>query len=213
MELKLRDHQKKALEHFNKYYYDDDNNRGILSMCCGSGKRFTLYSIIKNCILKKEEKLFIYITSRILLVQDIVSSIIKWIYYDKLQLDILVKVSEIQINKIEQSFKDNFEGNIKEALLFFDEYKKNVVLLTDESHIKDILISRHIHSNRNVLIISTYESSIKIVSSIVEYNRNEENEIVPDLLVLDQAHNLAHEDTIKTAKILLEKAKKIYLIH
>ena len=40
-------------------------------MCCGSGKTFTFYNIMKKCI-EKGEKIFIYSTSRILLVSEIV---------------------------------------------------------------------------------------------------------------------------------------------
>jgi superfamily II DNA or RNA helicase len=49
---KLRDCQKQAIYNFNKYFYidnDGENDRGIISMCCGSGKTRTMYEIIKLC--------------------------------------------------------------------------------------------------------------------------------------------------------------------
>ena len=59
--MKLRSHQLEALKQFEDYYYNDGNVRGILSMCCASGKTFTIYNIIKQCITNHNEKLFISI--------------------------------------------------------------------------------------------------------------------------------------------------------
>ena len=66
----LRQNQSNAIEKFDEYYYDEGNTRGILSMCCGSGKTRTFYEIVKKCI-NKEENFFIYTTSRRLLIKDI----------------------------------------------------------------------------------------------------------------------------------------------
>jgi len=50
---KLRKCQQEALNAFEKYYYiDEEDDRGIISMCCGSGKTRTTYEIIKLCIEK-----------------------------------------------------------------------------------------------------------------------------------------------------------------
>ena len=95
----LRNHQIDAREKFKRQYYENEETKGILSMCCGSGKTLTFYSIIKTCISKYNEGLFIYATSRILLVQSIVTDLFNWCYQDNLNLLILVKVSNL--NKIQ----------------------------------------------------------------------------------------------------------------
>ena len=87
----LRNNQKNAIDKFKEYYYKQSNNRGILSMCCGSGKTRTFYELLKTCINEYNEKFFIYTTSRILLVQGIVQELIEWIYFEKLQIDLLNK--------------------------------------------------------------------------------------------------------------------------
>ena len=38
-----------AINSFNKYYYEEKNTRGILSACCGYGKSYLMYKIIKEC--------------------------------------------------------------------------------------------------------------------------------------------------------------------
>ena len=86
----LRDNQINALNTFDQHYYDEGNTRGILSMCCGSGKSRTFYEIIKKCI-NKDENFFIYSTSRILLVQGIIKDLLEWIYIEKLDINILIK--------------------------------------------------------------------------------------------------------------------------
>jgi superfamily II DNA or RNA helicase len=62
----IRPHQKQAVTNFNTYYRDH-TNRGILSMCCGSGKTFTSYQIIKSYV-ENGDTFFLYITSRLLLI-------------------------------------------------------------------------------------------------------------------------------------------------
>ena len=37
-----------AINSFNKYYYEEKNTRGILSACCGYGKSYLMYKIIKE---------------------------------------------------------------------------------------------------------------------------------------------------------------------
>ena len=86
---KLRNNQKNAISKFEEYYYKQSNNRGILSMCCGSGKTRTFYEILKMCMNIYNEDLFIYTTSRILLVQGIVQELIEWLYFEKIELNLL----------------------------------------------------------------------------------------------------------------------------
>ncbi|QKF94782.1 helicase/uvrB [Fadolivirus algeromassiliense] len=43
----LRSGQIKALERFKEHYYEKENDKGILSACCGFGKTRLCYEIIK----------------------------------------------------------------------------------------------------------------------------------------------------------------------
>jgi hypothetical protein len=70
--------QQDALNSFNKHYYVDKNTRGILSACCGYGKSYLMYKIIKNCAINEDESLFIIATSRIKLVEQLGEHIEKW---------------------------------------------------------------------------------------------------------------------------------------
>jgi len=123
-----REHQVNAINNFEDYYYNNPNTRGILSMCCGSGKTFTFYGIMKNCITNHNENLFIYATSRILLVKGIVKDIIKWTFFDKLDVNILIKVSDFNISDIFIELKkDKILSNNKEFDNYFNDLKKNKI--------------------------------------------------------------------------------------
>src|SRR5271154_5398897 len=62
----LRECQRNALLEFEKHFYVDKETRGIVSMCCGSGKTRTVYEMIKLSYNKSKENnlLFILATSR-----------------------------------------------------------------------------------------------------------------------------------------------------
>lgn len=204
--MELRKHQIDAVEQFKKHYYDDDNVRGILSMCCGSGKTFTFYSIIKMLILEKNEKFFIYATSRILLVKSIITDIIEWTNNDKIELHIIVKTSDIKRESVASELRKKYNGNLPNNI---EKILQNMVIISNIDNIKDTLVSRYIHENKNIIIITTYESSYKIVNAISEYNKIQ-CKLTPDLLVLDEAHNLVSEDNhIKTAKTLLDRNEEV----
>jgi hypothetical protein len=48
--------QQEALDKFIEYYYKKKENRGICCACCGYGKSYLIYKIIKECIeISKEE--------------------------------------------------------------------------------------------------------------------------------------------------------------
>jgi hypothetical protein len=206
MSYTLRNHQIEALKRFNKHYYEDMETRGVLSMCCGSGKTLTFYSIMKFCIQEKSERLFMYTTSRILLVQSIVADIFNWCYQDKLNLVILVKVSDLNLirtrEEILKKYKTESEQN--DFFNYFENNKKNIIVLGDETNISDTLNSRYLHLKNNIVIITTYDSSSKIINAISECNKLDDV-ITPDLLVLDECHNLVSEDKIKSANNLLER--------
>ena len=90
--------QLEAVNAFEKYFYEnDDNDRGIISMCCGSGKTYTMFLIIKDCIQKHKEKFFIIATSRVLLIEQIYEDM-----YERF------KISNIPIKKAPCSQKSRF---------------------------------------------------------------------------------------------------------
>ena len=258
----LRNHQICAIGAFENHYYNNDNSKGIISMCCGSGKTYTFYNITKKCI-EKGERLFIYVTSRILLVQGIIKDIIKWIYNDKLDIIIIVKVSDFSYRAIKDEllreiFNKHKTKDIPEYKLLEQYLKKLESNIKCEGDIETLLKSEYLYSNKKVLIVTTYNSSSKIVDGISNYNKsintnkdqddgcdiddeniddeniydenigdiddninNSDNDnditiqqnsnvtqkpIHPDLLVLDEAHNLAStEDISRAKKILTDK--------
>src|ERR1700722_14996129 len=75
----LRKCQIDAIENFEYYYYgEDDNDRGIISMCCGAGKTRTTYEIIKLCIKNHDEHFFIIATSRKELIYQVTDEYLKF---------------------------------------------------------------------------------------------------------------------------------------
>ena len=212
----LRSNQIEAVKRFKEYYYDFINNdeyntRGILSMCCGSGKTRTYYEIIKKCI-SLNEKLFIYTTSRILLIQGIVQDIIEWIYREHIDIDILIKVSDFNIKTIKTEIitKNNNDPlfKVKDFESFFNKIKKkNIILLgNDEKNLEDSLKSRYILDGKKILIITTYDSINKIIKGISNYNKNSNDKIIPDLLTCDESHHLVSSDNnIITARTIFEE--------
>ena len=205
----LRNNQNEALESFENYYYNESNtsSRGILSMCCGSGKTRTFYEILKNCINLHNEDFFIYATSRILLVKGIVQEIIEWMYIEKLEIDILIKVSDFKISEIKTDIiKKNYKNNNFDKDKFneyFNLIKKNNIKLLENDDIIDILKARYILENKRILIITSYQSIIDIINTISSYNNTENvnKKITPNLLTLDEAHNLvSNNNNLKIAK-------------
>jgi predicted helicase len=191
----VREHQTNAINKFEEHYYKMKNSRGILSMCCGSGKTYTFYGIMKNCINKHNDDLFIYATSRILLVKGIIKDIIKWVFFDKLDIEILVKVSDFKIKTIESELKSEFRNNV-EFDEFFKKFKNKILLINykgkDLGTITEPIKSRYSH--KNILIITTHNGMPDIVNAISKYNaKKDENSltITPNLLTIDESHNLA----------------------
>ncbi len=208
---KLRDNQKNAILKFEEYYYEQSNNRGILSMCCGSGKTRTFYEILKMCIHTYNEDLFIYTTSRILLVQGIVQELIEWLYFEKIELDLLIKVSDFNIKDIKKNILRNNNNNTFNKTEFndwFNNFNENNMKLMETKDIIDILKARYISDKKKILIITTYDSISSIINCINKYNNMEHisKMIIPNLLVCDESHNLVSNDNdLKIAKLLLEE--------
>jgi len=209
---KLRDNQKNAILKFEEYYYEYTNNRGILSMCCGSGKTRTFYEILKLCMNIYNEDLFIYTTSRILLVQGIVQELIEWLYFEKIELDLLIKVSDFNIKDIKKNilskYNNNNNFNKTDFNDYFNNFNKNNIKLMETNDIIDILKARYILEKKKILIITTYDSISSIINCINSYNIMDHipKMIIPNLLVCDESHNLVSNDNdLKIAKLLLEE--------
>jgi superfamily II DNA or RNA helicase len=209
-----RNHQNSAIDAFDASFYQDYKTKGILSMCCGSGKSFTFYGIMDRCITKYNEKLFIYATSRRLLVQSIAKDIIEWSYLNNLNIDILIKASIPGISKICEELKSKPEYKLDTNFIaYIDQFKMyNLRLLGNKDAIIDTLKSRFILENKKTLIITTYDSIKDIVNAISTINSTKDrtfNEITPDLLAMDEAHNLVSVDNqVKTAKLLLTESEE-----
>jgi superfamily II DNA or RNA helicase len=209
---RLRDNQIKALDAFKNHYYEKGNTRGLLSMCCGSGKSRTFYEIIKIC-MENDDNFFIYTTSRILLVESIIKDLLEWSYIEQLDINILIKVSDINIKSITNSIVKNLEkknfdiDNLNNYFKKLLEKGKIRELSPSIYDIKDTL-KNYFNDNKKIIIISTYESISKIYDSIQLNNDNEINKtkyITPSLVVADEAHNLVSENNnIKIAKKMLE---------
>lgn len=208
---KLRNNQKNAISKFKEYYYEQSNNRGILSMCCGSGKTRTFYEILKMCMNIYDEDLFIYTTSRILLVQGIVQELIEWLYFEKIELNLLIKVSDFNIKDIKKNilskYNNNNNFNKTDFNDYFNNFNKNNIKLMETNDIIDILKARYILEKKKILIITTYDSISSIINCINNYNTEHISKmIIPNLLVCDESHNLVSNDNdLKIAKLLLEE--------
>lgn len=212
----LRQNQINAVTNFKSHYYDNSNTRGILSMCCGSGKTRTFYEIIKNCINEHDENLFMYVTSRILLVNGVVTDLIEWMYIENLDIDILIKVSEFNLSNINLEIlrrnenNSNFDKN--KFNIFFKKIRRNNIKILDND-ITDIIKSRYILENKKIIVITTYESIRKVIDAISYCNESDskQKDIIPNLLICDEAHNLVSSDNdLKIAKKILEEDENTY---
>lgn len=200
----LRICQQEALNAFDKNFYEDANKRGILSMCCGSGKSYTIYNIIKKCIIEKKELFFVIATSRIHLISQLLRDFIGWSNNDKLTIKIRVHGGN---NDLDKSYKTK---------VIPKEFLSEVI-----SNVSD---------DEPLLIITTYNSSKNIIDKIKELHKkkkidikdeNSDNDEIqrmyfPDLILFDEAHNTTGENKemyqclLKTDE-LFESAKYLFL--
>lgn len=139
MNKPLRKCQIDAINSFDKHFFNDEKSRGIISMCCGSGKSYTIYNIIKKCILEYGKEFFIIATSRVHLIYQLVDDYIEWNETDNLGLSIRV-----------------IGGSGK---------KHKNITLCNETHRYDVIGSCK-GQNSPLLIITTYNSADLIMSAI-----------------------------------------------
>lgn len=211
----LRKNQEEALHYFKEHYYENKETRGILSMCCGSGKTRTFYEIMKYCF-SQNEKLCIYTTSRILLVENAVQEILEYLYLenreDKIKdFCIMVKVSNFNIENITTNIYEKLKKEDKlrdrdETKKHFNKYflknqiqtlvvtlgvSSNTYEISDDYDQNNIVINSHIGKNKNILIITTYDSLVKMYI-----------ETIPDLIICDESHHLVSDNNKLTNKII-----------
>jgi len=170
----LRECQNDAITKFNKYFYvdnDGENDRGIISMCCGAGKTRTMYEIIKLCQITYNKKFFIVATSRKDLIYQLKGDFDKW------------------------SSIENIKFNIKLIGGSGEEYRKDTL-----SNSIDDVIENNINNNIPLIIITTYQSSNKIIDAT-----KGKIKLLPDLIILDESHNTTGENE-KQNRILIKKS-------
>nr|QBK86433.1 MAG: helicase [Marseillevirus LCMAC102] len=167
--LTLRESQQEAIDCFEGYFYGrNKNERGIMSCCCGFGKTFVTYKIIEQCI-GKGELFFVYVTSRIKLVNQAIKDRLE--YLPNVDLEILGLCSDIDKNN-QGINKLNKEG-IKAAVFL------------------------NISRKKPLLIITTYDSAHHIVEAL-----EDEPDLQPDLIILDEAHNTTGDKQAQKRKII-----------
>jgi len=195
--FEARSQQKDALDKFKEHFYGSRNNRGILSMCCGSGKSFVFFLIMHHCITVENEKMFIYVTSRILLIKNIAFDLILRSYENNIfNLNIIIVASGNtgvgSLNKIGKNYYDKGQ----KFRDFLKEMKKNnihhIQTVSELSEKLRILNKRE----KEVLIITTYESLKKVIASLSVLNNEADfdGQIIPDLITCDESHNLVSAD-------------------
>src|SRR3989304_2916311 len=179
MNQELRECQKVALYEFQKYYYDEGNDRGIISMCCGSGKTYVAYNIIKLCY-QTNERFFIITTSRVKLLYQMLDDYEQWISNDNIDMEIRV--------------------------LGGDDNKYRKKKMYNETEVEDAIGSILGFQKRSLLIISTYNSCDKIMNTLKNMRaKTGEQTIIPDLVILDEAHNTTGENQ-KYHQTLIKKS-------
>jgi superfamily II DNA or RNA helicase len=214
---KIKDElQNDALEKFKEHYYKNKETRGILCACCGYGKSYLMYKLIKECI-NRGENLFIIATSRIKLLEQLGPDFYQWNTNDKNKWNLQISVF--------CSENITCQGETK-----YDKIKFNI----DSSELINKITE--IKKNTINIILTTYNSANKIVEKIGEYNKKIEKEsdsnlemIEPDLIILDEAHNTVgsgskkgekfHHDLFKTnehfesSKYLFMTATPLKMVH
>jgi superfamily II DNA or RNA helicase len=203
----IRVNQLEALLYFKKHYYEENQTRGLLSMCCGSGKTRTFYEIMKYCMFEKNENLIIYATSRIILVENIIQDIIEYLFVEQQQkVCIMIKVSQFNINNIKVHLVKKYKCDGNKFMKYFNNNIKIVIL---DKHISDIVINK-IHRNEKILMVSTYQSLLNIYD---DFKSNNYSTIMPDLVCCDESHNLVSDINKKTNIIIHEESSGWNEIH
>jgi len=203
----IRINQLEALLYFKKHYYENNQTRGLLSMCCGSGKTRTFYEIMKYCMFEKNENLIIYATSRIILVENVIQDIIEYLYVEQQQkVCIMIKVSQFNINNIKYNLVKKYKCDGNKFMKYFNNNIKIVIL---DKHISDIVINK-IHRNEKILMVSTYQSLLNIYD---DFKSNNYSTIMPDLVCCDESHNLVSDINKKTNIIIHEESSSWNEIH
>lgn len=161
----LRECQRNALLEYEKHFYIDEETRGIVSMCCGSGKTRTIYEMIKFSYYQSKENnlLFILATSRTNLIYQIGQEWMKYIKTENLP------------------FKVRFVGGSGE--------KEHSKTLYGPKAIKREIKNYCIYGKIPLIIITTYQSSKHIIDAV-----NGDSKMFPECVICDESHNTTGEN-------------------
>ena len=168
-----RKYQQDAIDATIKKLLTDDNERGILSMCCGSGKTFVAYNIIKDFILR-DKHIFVIVTSRVKLLTDMIEEFDKWFTQDHTHINIMAvggSVTKKYINEIQKKNKSNNK-------ITSNRSKNNTIFKT---------VVKSLTKKENIIIICTYNSSYQIAKELK--GNDFKTHIDPNLVIFDEAHN------------------------
>lgn len=148
----LRPGQIAALNSFEKHYYENENDKGILSACCGFGKTRLCYELIKKC-MEKGEKRFIIATSRVKLLGDLAMQTKKWCRIENLNMNVYRVGGSDEVDKKIRELRDS-----KDIHTYF----------------------KTSHNSNPVLIITTYKSSEKILKALKDKEDSQPDLIIFD---------------------------------
>lgn len=200
--FKLRNCQKTALKKFETHFYEENNKKGILCMCCGSGKSIVSYEIIKHCIIKHNETFFVFTSSRLLLLNE---------YLKNLMLNV---VSKKELKKYNFRIFLNMSNNGEQiSKLYEKEFNKNknidIITKIDTNELINI---EKFMKEKNIIniIITTYDSLNKLINKLHNFmkinklNAYENEHILNEcIMIFDEAHNLSSDEYIKRSSFLM----------
>lgn len=149
--LPLNKPQQIGLDRFMNHYYTEKNDRGILAACCGSGKTYLFYNIMKECLLHNDS-IFVYVTSRLVLIDQLVKNFSEWIKIDNIDI-LIVTCSSVKIQGIDKMDETRLlwklNENINKKILIITTYdssdKVYKCFKCDKTKIIDMIVFDEAH--------------------------------------------------------------------
>ncbi len=179
MPLYPRNYQTDAI-HIS-YDYFKENNRGTIEMACGTGKTITMYWINDSL----HSKLTIVAVPSIYLLSQTFKEWVLQNIRDGTNKKFILVGSDADI--------ENDDG----------EYEVNGILITTDSNEIQQSVNKYIGKCDGLIILSTYQSSNVLIDALNTMN------IVPDLLICDEAHKTVGNVSKKFGLLLDDNNLKI----
>lgn len=151
---KPRPHQQNAIKSLLKHY--DNNNRGYITMICGSGKTLTAYWFDKEM----NNNLTVVAVPSLYLLSQFYDNWSKQTVLENYKINYILVGSDSDVAEI--------------------EYDNNGLIITTNPN--EIITNIKSLKKEKIIIITTYQSSDKIIESLKELKR------IPDLCIFDEAH-------------------------